>query len=43
VTVLDEYFTDSAPLHLLYHRNRYQPPRIAQLIGFLQERFADLT
>jgi DNA-binding transcriptional LysR family regulator len=43
VTVLDEYFTDSAPLHLLYHRNRYQPPRIAQLIAFLQERFADLT
>jgi len=43
VTVLDEYFTDSAPLHLLYHRNRYQPPRIALLIAFLQERFADLT
>lgn len=43
VTVLDEYFTDSAPLNLLYHRNRYQPPRIAQFIAFLQERFADLT
>ncbi|NVM78763.1 DNA-binding transcriptional LysR family regulator [Duganella sp. SG902] len=43
VTVLDEYFTDSAPLNLLYHRNRYQPPRIAQLIAFLMERFADLT
>jgi DNA-binding transcriptional LysR family regulator len=43
VTVLDEYFTDSAPLNLLYHRNRYQPPRIALLIEFLLERFADLT
>ena len=43
VTVLDEYFTDSAPLNLLYHRNRYQPPRIARLIEFLLERFADLA
>ena len=43
VTVLDEYFTDSAPLNLLYHRNRYQPPRISALIAFLLERFADLT
>ncbi|TFW29217.1 LysR family transcriptional regulator [Duganella callida] len=41
-TVLDEYFTDSAPLNLLYHRNRYQPPRIKLLIDFLMERFADL-
>jgi DNA-binding transcriptional LysR family regulator len=42
-TVLDEYFTDSAPLNILYHRNRYQPPRIALLIAFLMERFADLA
>ncbi|MRX11151.1 LysR family transcriptional regulator [Pseudoduganella sp. FT25W] len=42
-TVLDEYFTDSAPLNILYHRNRYQPPRIALLIAFLMQRFADLA
>ncbi|MQA37932.1 LysR family transcriptional regulator [Rugamonas aquatica] len=42
-TVLDEYFTESAPLNLLYHRNRYQPPRITLLIEFLLERFADLA
>ncbi|MDC8757559.1 LysR family transcriptional regulator [Janthinobacterium fluminis] len=38
-TVLDDYFTDSAPLNLLYHRARFQPPRIALLIDFLLERF----
>lgn len=43
VTVLDEFFTDSTPLNLLYHRNRYQPPRIEILIAFLAERFADRT
>lgn len=38
-TVLDNYFTDSAPLNLLYHRHRFQPPRIALLAEFLQARF----
>ncbi|WGG49194.1 LysR family transcriptional regulator [Rugamonas sp. DEMB1] len=42
-TVLDDYFTDSAPLNLLYHRNRFQPPRIALLIDFLLERFGQLS
>lgn len=41
-TVLDDYFTDSAPLNLLYHRNRFQPPRIALLVDFLLERFGQL-
>lgn len=42
LTVLDDYFTDSAPLNLLYHRHRFQPPRIALLAEFLQERFGQL-
>lgn len=42
-TVLDEYFTDSEPLTLLYHRDRYQPPRVALLIEYLQQRFTDLA
>lgn len=42
-TVLDEYFTDSEPLTLLYHRDRYQPPRVALLIAYLQQRFAELA
>ncbi|SFL83222.1 LysR family transcriptional regulator [Rugamonas rubra] len=42
-TVLDDYFTDSAPLNLLYHRNRFQPPRIALLIDFLLDRFGRLV
>jgi DNA-binding transcriptional LysR family regulator len=42
-TVLDEYFTDSEPLTLLYHRDRYQPPRVALLIQYLQQRFAELA
>ena len=41
-TVLDEYFTDSAPLNLLYRRARFQPPRIALLAEFLVRRFAAL-
>ncbi|WP_061538606.1 LysR family transcriptional regulator [Collimonas fungivorans] len=40
VTVLDEFFTESAPLNVLYHRSRFQPPRVKLLIEFLQERFA---
>jgi DNA-binding transcriptional LysR family regulator len=42
-TVLDEYFTDSSPLHLAYDPNRYQPPRIKLLIEFLIARFAELA
>lgn len=40
ITVLDEFFTESAPLSVLYHRSRFQPPRVKLLIEFLQERFA---
>lgn len=42
-TVLDEYFTDSEPLTLLYQRDRYQPPRVTLLIEYLQQRFAELA
>ncbi len=42
-TVLDDYFTDSAPLNALYHGNRFQPPRVRRLLDFLQARFAGLT
>ncbi|MBA5690037.1 LysR family transcriptional regulator [Duganella sp. LX47W] len=41
-TVLDEYFTDGAPLNLLYHRHRFQPPRVALLADFLQDRFGQI-
>ncbi|MFP5392759.1 MAG: LysR family transcriptional regulator [Gammaproteobacteria bacterium] len=39
VTVLDAYFVDEAPLHLLYHRAAVQPPRLRKLIDFLVARF----
>ncbi|WP_227103577.1 LysR family transcriptional regulator [Chromobacterium rhizoryzae] len=42
LTVLDEYFTDSAPLHLLYPGQRGQPLRIRRLIDFLRERLSTL-
>ena len=42
-TVLDEYFTESTPLNALYHRSRFQPPRVRLLIEFLQTRFSELT
>jgi len=29
-----------APLHALYHRNRYMAPRVRALLDFLIERFA---
>ena len=41
VTVLDDYFQEPAPLHLLYHRSAYQPARMAQLIEFLLARFGE--
>lgn len=41
VMVLDDYFREPAPLHLLYHRTAYQPARMAQLIEFLLARFAE--
>ena len=41
-TVLDDYFVDSVPLHLLYRRSRFQPPRVALLADFLLQQFAAL-
>jgi DNA-binding transcriptional LysR family regulator len=39
--VLPEWrYMPEAPLHAFYHRNRYQPPRVAALLAFLRERFA---
>ena len=39
-TVLDDYFVDSVPLHLLYRRSRFQPPRVALLADFLLRQFS---
>ncbi|MFC5472805.1 LysR family transcriptional regulator [Paraherbaspirillum soli] len=39
-TVLDDFFTDSVPLNVLYHRSSFRPPRVKLLIEFLQDRFA---
>lgn len=36
VTVLDKYFIEPAPLYALYHRNKFQPPRIKRLLDFLE-------
>lgn len=41
-TVLDEYFTESTPLNVLFHGSRFQPPRVRLLIDFLQQQFAAL-
>ncbi|KIA79553.1 LysR family transcriptional regulator [Chromobacterium piscinae] len=35
VTVLDDFFTEPAPLHLLYPGHRLQPARVRRLIDFL--------
>lgn len=42
-TVLDTYFTESAPLNALYPGGRFLPPRLRLLIDFLQARFAALS
>ncbi|MFK7090993.1 LysR substrate-binding domain-containing protein [Chromobacterium violaceum] len=39
-TVLDDYFIEPAPLHLLYPGHRLQPARIRRLIDFLLDQFA---
>jgi DNA-binding transcriptional LysR family regulator len=41
VTVLDEYFTEPAPLHALYHPHGFQPPRLRLLLAHLQRAFSD--
>jgi len=39
VTVLDGYFTDAAPLHVLYHPHAFQPQRLKLLVAHLQSAF----
>jgi len=39
VTVLDEHFTDAAPLHALYHPHAFQPQRLKLLVAHLQDAF----
>ncbi|AXE33531.1 LysR family transcriptional regulator [Chromobacterium phragmitis] len=38
-TVLDDYFTEPAPLHLLFPGHRLQPARIRRLIDYLLDHF----
>ncbi|RKP49138.1 LysR family transcriptional regulator [Trinickia fusca] len=39
--VLPEWrYAPDSPLHALFHRNRYRPPRVRALLDFLIERFA---
>lgn len=39
--VLPEWrYAADSPLHALFHRNRYRPPRVRALLDFLIERFA---
>lgn len=40
VTVLDSYFTEPAPLHLLYHPHGFQPPRLRQMVAHLLWAFS---
>jgi DNA-binding transcriptional LysR family regulator len=38
--LLPEWRSADAPVHALYQRNRYMPPRVRALLDFLVERFA---
>ncbi|MEW6342369.1 MAG: LysR family transcriptional regulator [Paraburkholderia sp.] len=38
--LLPDWRYPDAPLHALYHRNRYMAPRVRVLLDFLSERFA---
>lgn len=41
--VLPEWrYAGDTPLHALFHRNRYRPPRVRALLDFLIERFAQI-
>jgi len=40
--LLPEWRCPDAPLHALYHRNRYLTPRLRALLGFLVARFAQM-
>ncbi|PCE28284.1 LysR family transcriptional regulator [Paraburkholderia acidicola] len=41
--LLPEWRYPDAPLHALYHRNRFMAPRVRVLLDFLSERFAQVT
>ena len=41
--LLPEWHYPDAPLHALYHRNRFMAPRVRVLLDFLSERFAQVT
>ena len=42
-TVMPEWRYPDAPLHALYHRNRFLAPRVRALLDFLSERFAQTS
>jgi len=42
-TVTPEWRYPDAPLHALYHRNRFLAPRVRALLDFLSERFAQTS
>ena len=41
--LLPEWRYPDAPLHALYHRNRFMAPRVRVLLDFLGERFAQVS
>jgi DNA-binding transcriptional LysR family regulator len=41
--LLPEWRYPDAPLHALYHRNRFMAPRVRVLLDFLSERFAQVS
>ncbi|MFM0154688.1 LysR family transcriptional regulator [Paraburkholderia sediminicola] len=41
--LLPEWRYPDAPLHALYHRNRFMAPRVRVLLDFLSERFAHVS
>ncbi len=42
VVLPDWRYAFDTPLHALFHRNRYRPPRVRALLDFLIERFAQI-
>jgi DNA-binding transcriptional LysR family regulator len=41
--LLPQWRYPDAPLHALYHRNRFMAPRVRVLLDFLSERFAQVS
>lgn len=42
IVLRDWRYAWDTPLHALFHRNRYRPPRVRALLDFLIERFAQV-